>query len=1183
MSAKVHAFYGFKGGAGRSLLLAHFASMLAVQGKSVLMIDSDLEAPGLGDFFDGVEQKSFERWRAEPGILDLLNDLFRAARRRELGEPGSENSVDAYMTRLIGTKNDRSQTGIIPFGNSSRQADFNRVSGDGPAASVHNDIWLLGPGDHRAQTNVNSSRYLESLLKFDWNAIMRSGGQDVLTQIGEYLRSDKHGFDHILIDARTGYNFSSLLLLQNFATHVVGVTSWNTQAIDGMARTLPVVASSAREGEEIRSVLVMNKGPDEVSDGHVSQHVKQEIIEAYFEEDEVVEYILYFPFVEGIQFRESLIWDRYFSAVDILKEEEIDKKVLTFQDPKYLRAKKVVEFVDSLTGLYYALTEDEFDVSRTERFRAISQQSERVEKFKSLTGTYATAKNNYTASESLLLVNTISTEAVNYFTMRCTPQDQEGETERTLRDELRKSFSTLDKDQRKLMRSYILRDLRGMGVQINDPNNDRRKEAAIQDLRSLFDLDLDPSGRVSVVAGALQNDRDDMAPNKLEAEDYSTIIRVFCQEMDSEEASRRFDMLISVQAAEQVPPDELSFVSYLIAWRNAHESSCSEIAVESILTGANCLNSALKELKGFPRPIVGRAFGRWNVYDTLGPFLTIVIRCFDVSPERVELRTALERLEESLMGCLSDHVPWLDSDKLTADLDLLHFQWKSYVLKAVELRRLLLPRKPYLYGLLQEAEFDAMLNAVGLPAPRSAKVWSFTADGQYEATEFDRLRASAIVHALEIAQTVYPVDQIFEWASVFAKKLLSHGMSRFTNTNEENISVLSKYEATHWSGLLDRLSVVCADYGHSPLSFQLSRRALRIYSNENIKFSEDDRSNSAVSMLTASIRLGARLNVDSFTEIKLTGFTDSESSDIHSGNIGLISWTAFVDLLDGRFRKAHEELKSSVDFRKSDEGQLPVNFGYAKTTIQILVMSLAQLGFIDEAVKLQDEYRAYASANLENHPGGVARNLLTVAQAIYWADPTNKAAIDTHLAECRALLPYVAEEYRMRYDFNCDVLSALVDPTLPIPKLDVFSHCQRYLQPLQDYNIQRLVLNPSPSWHGAGIFPGDAINTEFSDFLTFVHAPLIELAMHRQDFEYAEIILESWSKWINTELEYDDPRFSPVVCYGHALFHAFSFKFMENEEHAENARRFAQCDIDENGEARSFAYRGVFKLCGIST
>src|SRR5262245_32682594 len=44
-------FYSYKGGTGRSMLLANVAWLLAANGQRVLTIDWDLEAPGLHRYF----------------------------------------------------------------------------------------------------------------------------------------------------------------------------------------------------------------------------------------------------------------------------------------------------------------------------------------------------------------------------------------------------------------------------------------------------------------------------------------------------------------------------------------------------------------------------------------------------------------------------------------------------------------------------------------------------------------------------------------------------------------------------------------------------------------------------------------------------------------------------------------------------------------------------------------------------------------------------------------------------------------------------------------------------------------------------------------------------------------------------------------------------------------------------
>ena len=65
---KVITFYSFKGGVGRTLLLANTALFLARANKRVVMLDLDFEAPGLPYKF-GV--------KPERGLVDYLVSVQR--------------------------------------------------------------------------------------------------------------------------------------------------------------------------------------------------------------------------------------------------------------------------------------------------------------------------------------------------------------------------------------------------------------------------------------------------------------------------------------------------------------------------------------------------------------------------------------------------------------------------------------------------------------------------------------------------------------------------------------------------------------------------------------------------------------------------------------------------------------------------------------------------------------------------------------------------------------------------------------------------------------------------------------------------------------------------------------------------------------------------------------------------
>jgi len=68
----VFTFYSFKGGAGRSMALANVAALLAKRGKSVLVVDWDLEAPGLERYFFKYSDELRAGIAEKPGIVDLV-------------------------------------------------------------------------------------------------------------------------------------------------------------------------------------------------------------------------------------------------------------------------------------------------------------------------------------------------------------------------------------------------------------------------------------------------------------------------------------------------------------------------------------------------------------------------------------------------------------------------------------------------------------------------------------------------------------------------------------------------------------------------------------------------------------------------------------------------------------------------------------------------------------------------------------------------------------------------------------------------------------------------------------------------------------------------------------------------------------------------------------------------------
>ena len=69
---KVVTFYSYKGGVGRSMALANIAVILAKWGKKVLMVDWDLEAPGLVQYFLPFIDRGY--LNEARGVIDFVID-----------------------------------------------------------------------------------------------------------------------------------------------------------------------------------------------------------------------------------------------------------------------------------------------------------------------------------------------------------------------------------------------------------------------------------------------------------------------------------------------------------------------------------------------------------------------------------------------------------------------------------------------------------------------------------------------------------------------------------------------------------------------------------------------------------------------------------------------------------------------------------------------------------------------------------------------------------------------------------------------------------------------------------------------------------------------------------------------------------------------------------------------------
>jgi len=215
-------FYSYKGGVGRSMAMANVADILSRQGAKVLMVDFDLEAPGLEQFFhinhDGV--------RRHPGLLDLLLSYKQSM--------SVARSDDAAFRRL--------ESFICPV--------YERLPGGGRL-----DIMPAG----QRQDPEQLARYALSLRTFDWQDFYFDWEGGVFF---EWLRRAlvPERYDLVLVDSRTGVTEMGGICGYQLADAIVMLCSANHQNIDGtrnMVRDFRSTSVEAlRHGRRLDLVIV---------------------------------------------------------------------------------------------------------------------------------------------------------------------------------------------------------------------------------------------------------------------------------------------------------------------------------------------------------------------------------------------------------------------------------------------------------------------------------------------------------------------------------------------------------------------------------------------------------------------------------------------------------------------------------------------------------------------------------------------------------------------------------------------------------------------------------------------------------------------------------------------------------------------------------------------------------------
>lgn len=196
-------FYSYKGGVGRSMALANIAFELGKRGKKVLIIDWDLEAPGIERYFS-----TFQSKKREEGLLFLLNAL-------------ANNKSPNYREFVWEIK-------IMP----------------------EKYVYLLPSGREK-----DPHSYSKILQKFDWNTFFseNNGGLHL-----ENLRNQwKDEYDYVLIDSRTGLSDASGICTILLPDILIPMFTANYQSLFGIRDTVNFIHNARQKLDVDRIALTV--------------------------------------------------------------------------------------------------------------------------------------------------------------------------------------------------------------------------------------------------------------------------------------------------------------------------------------------------------------------------------------------------------------------------------------------------------------------------------------------------------------------------------------------------------------------------------------------------------------------------------------------------------------------------------------------------------------------------------------------------------------------------------------------------------------------------------------------------------------------------------------------------------------------------------------------------------------
>lgn len=218
--ATIATFYSYKGGVGRTMALANVAWVLASAGAKVLVVDWDLESPGLNRYLRPFLRDPY--LSRTTGVVEMIQEYGAAVEQLTATVPeGPQREAELAELLRAHTKVGRhTDTLIWEFPVPTGRIDF------------------LGPG--RQDEN-----YSHAVARFEWSRFYDDQAGRLFTEAlrASLLASE---YDYVLIDSRTGHSDNAGVCTLVLPDVLVGGFNLSNQSIDGTAAVARQVHEQTR-------------------------------------------------------------------------------------------------------------------------------------------------------------------------------------------------------------------------------------------------------------------------------------------------------------------------------------------------------------------------------------------------------------------------------------------------------------------------------------------------------------------------------------------------------------------------------------------------------------------------------------------------------------------------------------------------------------------------------------------------------------------------------------------------------------------------------------------------------------------------------------------------------------------------------------------------------------------------